>query len=116
MKYTYPAIFRPEEKGFSIFFPDIRMGGTQGEDIRDGLEMAHDFLIGAMLMLEDEGQKIPTPSDINDLDLKADEFPSFISVDTDAYRRNMETKAESFNINRSKTLQRALKEDLKIAN
>ena len=47
MKYTYPAVFRPEEKGFSIFFPDVRMGGTQGDNITDGLEMAHDFLFDA---------------------------------------------------------------------
>ena len=43
MKYVYPAVFRLEETGFSIYFPDIGFGGTQGEDIADGLEMAHVF-------------------------------------------------------------------------
>ena len=130
MKYTYPAIFRPEEKGFSIFFPDIRMGGTQGDDITDGLEMAHDFLVGAMIMLEDEKQEVPKPSNITDLELKNGEFASFVSVDTAEHRRKHETKAvkktlsipswlnaraEAANINFSHTLQRALKEDLHIA-
>ena len=86
MKYAYPAVFRPEEEGFSIFFPDVRMGGTQGDSIADGLEMAHDFLVGAMIMLEDEGQDIPDPSDIKTLELKDDEFASFVFVDTKQYR------------------------------
>ncbi|MCL2199217.1 MAG: type II toxin-antitoxin system HicB family antitoxin [Defluviitaleaceae bacterium] len=131
MKYVYPAVFRPEQKGFSIFFPDIRMGGTHGDDIADGLEMAHDFLVGAMAMLEDEGQEIPTSTEIASLNLKDGEFASFVSVDTAEYRRKLETKAvkktltlpswlnakaEAANINFSHTLQRALKEDLKIAN
>ena len=130
LKYSYPAVFRPEEKGFSIFFPDVRMGGTQGDDITDGLEMAHDFLVGAMVMMEDEGQEIPKPSDITKIALNDGEFTSFVSVDTEEHRRKTETKAvkktlsipswlnaqaEAANINFSHTLQRALKEELKIA-
>jgi len=130
MKYVYPAVFRPEERGFSICFPDVRMGGTQGDDIPDGLEMAHDFLVGAMIMLEDEGKEIPKPSDISALALNDGEFASFVSVNTEEYRKKHENKAvkktlsipswlnaqaEAANINFSHTLQRALKEDLKIA-
>jgi predicted RNase H-like HicB family nuclease len=89
MKYVYPAIFRPEDKGFSIFFPDVRMGGTQGDHITDGLEMAQDFLVGAMVMLEDEGREIPMPSDITKLELKNGEFASFISADTEKHRLNV---------------------------
>jgi len=130
MKYIYPAVFRPEKKGYSIFFPDVRMGGTQGDDVADGLEMACDFLVGAMVMLEDEGKELPKASDITALELKGGEFASYISVDTAEYRRKNETKAvkktlsipswlnakaEAANINFSHTLQRALKEDLQIA-
>jgi len=93
MKYSYPAVFRPEAKGFSIFFPDVRMGGTQGDDITDGLEMAQDFLVGAMVMMEDEGQEIPRPSDIKTLVLKEGEFASYVAADTAKYRREHETKA-----------------------
>jgi len=88
MKYAYPAIFTPEDSGYSISFPDIRMGGTQGDSIPDGLEMAHDFLIGAMIMMEDEMQEMPTPSEIHSLPLNNGEFASFIFVDTEKYRRN----------------------------
>ena len=130
MKYTYAAVFRPEEKCFSIFFPDIKMGATQGDDITDGLEMAHDFLVGAMIMLEDEGLEIPKVSDISDLLLENGAFASFVSVDTAEHRRKTEAKAikktltvpswlnaraEDANINFSQILQKALKEELQIA-
>ncbi|MCL2171619.1 MAG: type II toxin-antitoxin system HicB family antitoxin [Defluviitaleaceae bacterium] len=82
MKYAYPAIFRPEGNGFSIYFPDIGMGGTQGDNIVDGLEMAHDFLLGAMIMLENSNGNIPNPSEITALELGEGHFASFISVDT----------------------------------
>ena len=129
MKYTYPAVFRPEQKGFSIFFPDVRMGGTQGDDITDGLEMAHDFLVGAMIMLEDEGQEIPAPSEIKALELKEGEFASYVAVDTKEHRRKIETRAvkktltlpswlneqaEAAGINFSQTLQKALREELQL--
>ena len=131
MKYVYPVIFRPEAKGFSIYFPDIGMGGTQGDDIADGLEMAHDFLVGALIMLEDTGGEIPRASDVTALHLEKGAFASFVSADTADYRRRTETKvvkktitipswlnvkAEEAHINFSQTLQRALKEALEIAN
>jgi predicted RNase H-like HicB family nuclease len=93
MKYVYPAVFRPEEKGFSIFFPDVCMGGTQGDDVVDGLEMAQDFLVGALVMLEDEGEDIPTPSSIPSLVLEKGEFASLVSADTAEYRRRIQAKA-----------------------
>ena len=129
MKYAYPAVFRPEEKGFSIFFPDIKMGGTQGDDITDGLEMAHDFLVGALIYLEDSGEDIPQPSEIKSLGLSEGEFASFVSVDTNEHRRKHDNKAvkktltlpawlnaraEAENVNFSQILQKALKEELKI--
>ena len=129
MKYAYPAIFTPDSKGYTIHFPDIGMGATQGDNVADGLEMAHDFLVGAMVMLEDMGNEIPTPSNIADLTLNAGEFASFVFVDTTEHRRKTELRvvkktltlpswlnaqAEAAHVNFSQTLQRALKEELKI--
>ena len=45
MKYVYPAIFHPEEEGgYSIVFPDIARGATQGETVAECMDMAEDFL------------------------------------------------------------------------
>ena len=39
MKKTYPAIFIPEESGFSVVFPEFS-GGTQGKDLEDAMFQA----------------------------------------------------------------------------
>ena len=130
MKYVYPAVFRKEDiGGYSIFFPDIHMGGTQGDDIADGIMMAEDFLAEALRYLEDEKAEIPKPSDIKSLILEKDDITTFISADTMEYRKKRENKAvkktltlpswlnaaaEDAEINFSQILQKALKEELQI--
>ena len=131
MKYVYPAIFRPEiNGGYFIFFPDIKRGGTQGDDITEGMDMAEDFLCLALYDMEEDGYMIPHPSDIKSLRLQSDEFATLVTADTNKYRRYYEnkmikktlnipmwlnTKAEDAKINFSQTLQKALKEELQIA-
>ena len=131
MKYVYPAIFRQEpEGGYFVFFPDIHRGGTHGEDMIDSMEMAEDFLCLALYDMEEDGEEIPTPSNIRSFDLQSDDFTTLISANTDDYRRRQENKvvkktltipswlnvkAEAARVNFSQTLQKALKEELKIA-
>ena len=44
-KYSYPAIFTPEESGaFSINFPDLESCYTCGDSLADGILMAEDVL------------------------------------------------------------------------
>ena len=135
MRYVYPAIFRKEDDGtFFIFFPDIGFGGTQGNDMIDGIKMAEDFLGNAMVQLEDDNQVIPKPATQQDL-LKSDEYEdgdiiTFIQTDTDVHRKLLSTvlikktlvipaylneKAVKNGVNFSQTLQKALKEELQLA-
>ncbi|MCL1903998.1 MAG: type II toxin-antitoxin system HicB family antitoxin [Oscillospiraceae bacterium] len=130
VRHVYPAIFTPEEGyGFCIIFPDIRMGATQGKDIAEGMVMAEDFLASAICKLEDIGDEIPNPTDINSLKLKKGDIATLISVDVADYRRRTENKfikktltipswlnalAEDSKINFSQTLQQALKEKLNV--
>ena len=130
MKYVYPAIFAPDDNGtFCIHFPDIGFGGTMGADLLEGMEMAQDFLGNAMVMLENEKKEIPTPSGIKELELADGEFATLVTVDTTEHRRRFDNAvvqktltmpswlnaaAETANINFSQTLQKALKEELKI--
>ena len=131
MKYVYPAVFRREADGrYFIFFPDIESAATQGNDTLDGMEMAEDALCLALYDMEQEGETIPPPSDIKSLELESEDFATLISADTEYYRRFNEqklikktlnipswlnAKAEAENINFSQILQRALKEELQIA-
>jgi len=131
MKYVYPAIFRPEpEGGYSIFFPDIKRGATQGEDVIEGMEMAEDFLCLALYNMEEGKIEIPQPSNIKNIEALQDDIVTLVAVDTDEYRRYYENKlikktlnipswlnarAEKANVNFSQTLQAALKRELHIA-
>jgi len=128
VKYVYPAIFRPEsEGGFSVFFPDIERGATQGENIAECIDMAEDFLCLALYRMEESKIEIPEARSIKKVECGSDDIVTLISVDTETYRRFYENKlikktlnipswlnerAEAANINFSQTLQKALKEEL----
>ena len=128
MKYVYPAVFHPEpEGGYSVFFPDIERGATQGDTIAECIEMAEDFLCLALYHMEENKNQIPDAKSIKEIVSEQNDIVTLISVDTDTYRRFYENKlikktlnipswlnerAEAANINFSQTLQKALKEEL----
>ncbi|MDR1001151.1 MAG: type II toxin-antitoxin system HicB family antitoxin [Clostridiales bacterium] len=128
MKYVYPAVFHPEpEGGFSVFFPDIKRGATQGDTIAQCIEMAEDFLCLALYRMEEDKLQIPTASGMKQIESETNDIVTLISVDTETYRRYYENKlvkktlnipswlnerAEAAHINFSQTLQKALKEEL----
>jgi predicted RNase H-like HicB family nuclease len=130
MKYVYPAIFHPEsEGGYSIYFPDIKRGATQGETITESIEKAEDFLSLALYHMEEDKLQIPESSDIKTIKSEHDDIVTLISIDTETYRRFYENaqikktlniplwlskRAEAANINLSQTLQKALKEELSL--
>ena len=90
MKYVYPAVFEPaEEGGFSVYFPDIKYGATQGDDLAESLEMAQDFLSLALCDIEDSEGKMPVASRIADIKTKAGVIVSLIVADTNAYRHRL---------------------------
>ena len=83
MKYVYPAIFHPEsEGGYSVFFPDIKHGATQGDTITECIEMAEDFLCLALYNMEESKQAIPLSSNIKEIESEPDDIVTLISVDT----------------------------------
>ena len=62
MKNTYyPAVFHPEEVGYSVFVPDIEGCSTQGDTMDEAVEMAKDA-IGLMLEGLSEYPQPPIPS------------------------------------------------------
>ena len=131
MKYVYPAVFALEkEGGYCVYFPDMPVGATQGEDIIECMDAAEKFLGDAVCFLEDEKRDIPQPSAITHIVTKDGDITTFVAVDSMEYRRKYENKAvkktltipswlnvaaETANINFSQLLQRALKEELQIA-
>ena len=95
MLSIYPACFFKEETGYSVIFPDLNLA-TCGETINEAMTMAVDCLAGRLHWLKKDGDAIPEPSSMNnidpvaiakDLEIEASEsFVSMVSVDK-YYRR-----------------------------
>lgn len=93
MKYIYPALFSPEDSGYSVEFPDLPGCCTCGDSLEESLSMAKDALSLFLVELEDEKQDIPEPSPIQSLSLEENSFASLINVDTTIYRQTLSNVA-----------------------
>jgi len=90
MKYVYPAIFTPIEKGgYVVEFPDIEGCFTSGESLDDAIEMAKDVLPLMLCSLEDRGAEIPKSTSALVWKLEEGEFTRLIDCDTDEYRKEV---------------------------
>ncbi len=85
----YPAVFHPEEVGYSVSIPDIEGCYTQGETMDEALEMAQDA-IG--LLLEDR-KDYPAPSDIADIKTEAGDFVAMVPFNWADYKRRNDDRA-----------------------
>lgn len=92
-KYVYPAIFKKDGTGYSIFFPDLESCYTQGDNLEDGLEMAEDVLALVLFQYEREGKTIPAPSELKSIPTENDDFVSLVMCDTMEYRKMHSNKA-----------------------
>ena len=93
-KYVYPAIFTPEEKGFSVYFPDLEGCYTCGDDLQNALMMAEDVLAFVLYDLEREGKVIPEASKLSDVRVeRVEEFVNYILCDTIEYAKRHNSKA-----------------------
>lgn len=126
---VYPAIFtKMNDDGnyYIIDFIDLKNCITEGETIKEAYYMAQD----AMGLFLDELVKFPEPTlDFSNIELKENQFISFVSIDMDYYRKKynnksvkktlsipswLDTIAEKENINFSQLLQEAIKNKLEI--
>lgn len=125
-KYIYPAVFYPEENGqYSVVFPDFG-GATYGNSLDDAYNMAVDYLGGIIVDMQDDHEELPVPSEIYAINVNEypNGFASLVAVDAEDYRSNKSVKktltipawldreAVARNINFSKVLQEALKQQI----
>lgn len=131
MKNSYPIILTPDkENGYVVFIPDFNIN-TEGNTLTEAIEMARDA-IGLMgIDMVDDNEEIPIPSALEDIKKKTEsDIISLVDVDFTEYRRKndmrsvrrnvtlpswLDFEAEKSGINVSALLQRALKQELHIA-
>lgn len=129
-KYLYPAVFRKEDVGYTVNFPDLENCFTSGATLEEAMDMANDVLCLTLYGLEQDGTTIPAASAVNDVPRGENEFVSLVGCDTIAYRKSNDSKAvkktlsipcwlndmaERADINFSGVLQEALKAKLNIS-
>jgi predicted RNase H-like HicB family nuclease len=120
MKKVYPAVFYPEEEGYSVDFPDLPGCFTQGDDLADAISMAEEALGLYLAVRYDEGLEVLPPSDVSSVNPECG-FVNYIASDPSKYRKNgksikktltipewLNTEAEKSGINFSAVLAEAL--------
>lgn len=97
MFVTYPAIFykNKENEGYTVVFPDLEYGATEGRNETEAVQMAQDY-IGTWLY-EDylENTAFPKSTNIEEITVKEDKFSDIehsfvklIEVDMEEYVKN----------------------------
>lgn len=128
MLKVYPGIFMKEDTGYSVSFPDLDGCFTEGDTLEEAIEMAQEALGLYLASLEERNINIPAASEISAVTCAENEFLSLVSTPIEKYRRKnkavkktltipqwLNEEAEMRHINFSSVLQKALKEELQIA-
>lgn len=129
-RYVFPALFIYEpEQEIAVVFPDLELA-TSGVDDADALFSAREALAGRLAIMEEDGDAIPAPSALRDVHAEANErvvlvdayMPSVRLANVNkAVNRTvtlpawLDAAAQEHDVNFSRTLQDALKEQLHFA-
>jgi predicted RNase H-like HicB family nuclease len=130
MKNSYPIVLTPDEVGYVVYIPDFNIN-TEGDTLTEAIEMARDA-IGLMgIDMEDDKKKLPSPSAIENVTKEnATDIVSLVDVDFAEYRKQNDMRtvrrnvtlpswlnfeAEKSGVNVSAILQKALKQELHLA-
>lgn len=100
MLTVYPAcFFKEENENYSVIFPDLNYLATCGNTLEEAMAMAIDCLAGYIHWLKQDGDPIPTPSALNDIDITTianelysdslynESFVNLVSVDVEEYAK-----------------------------
>jgi len=122
MDYIYAAVFEHnDDDTYTVYYPDIPGCITEGEDLSDAMYMAEKVLRQRVEYAFDEGEELPTPSAIGNIETDENSFASLIKItalETQAVRRTisipkwMDDQASAKGLSLSRVLQEALKSTL----
>lgn len=130
MKNSYPIVLTPDKVGYVVYIPDFNIN-TEGDTLTEAIEMARDA-IGLMgIDMEDDKKELPRPTPMGGVAKSTeDDIVSLVDVDFTEYRRQndmrsvrrnvtlpqwLDFEATKSGVNVSAILQRALKQELHLA-
>ena len=87
MIYEYPAIisYSKDDKVYYVDFPDMSNCFTDGMTLREALDNAEDALNTMLSYMEEQGEVMPTSSDLNSIKLGSGEIVALVKTDTASY-------------------------------
>ncbi len=92
-KLFYPAVFhRAEEGGFWVLFPDFPECFTEGDDMTRAYEMAVEAMGLALVSRKEEGEEIPSPTEIDKVDVEEGTL-AIIEFDMLEYQKKHNSRA-----------------------
>ena len=100
-RYVYPAVLTYED-GYEIAvtFPDLPGCATSGETDTEALMLAKEALGLHLWGMENDGDELPAPSPIRDIELEAGEIVALVEV----YMPSVRLSQENRSVNRTVTL------------
>ena len=128
--YIYPCVFIYDANGISLYFPDLDGCVSFGEDEQQACFNAREVLSLHLYGMENDGDEIPIPSNIADVELDEGEKLLFVDVYMPSFRAKQDNKfvnktltlprwlnieAERAGVNFSHMLQASLKDHLGMA-
>lgn len=129
-KEMYPALFSADGNGgYTVEFPDLVGCVTEGDTLAEAVEMAEDALGIYLFSLSEDKKVFPKSSDPASIKCEHGEFIDLVKWDEEEYLKRTDNravkktlsipswlnhKAEEQNLNFSRILQRALKEELEL--
>lgn len=100
-RYLFPAVFgyEPGEEEISVVFPDLDVA-TSGTDDADALASARELLGITLFGLEEDGEAIPSPTPLANVEVGANER----AVLVDVYMPSIRMAQVNKSVNRTVTL------------
>lgn len=93
MTQVYPIVLTPVEEGYVVSVPDFDIN-TQGKDYAEAMFMARDAICLTGIVMEDNGQELPNPSNLADIRPEGEhDVVALVDVDFAAYRRREDMRA-----------------------
>ena len=129
--YIFPCIFIYNDAGISIYFPDIDGCVSHGDNENNAFYNAKEALSLHMFGMEQDGDEIPSPSELRNIQLHDNQQAVLIEVFMPPFRAKQANKyvkktltipewlnleAERAGVNFSQVLQTGLKEYLHLTN
>lgn len=93
MRYVYPAVFSRGEDAVTVYYPDLACI-SQGDDYLDAFKSAREGLTLHLYGMLADGEELPEPSRLEEIELEQNEAIALIEVDLTGFKPEWELDHE----------------------